>query len=254
MSRASIYSKIAPAVTVLAIIGVWHLAAVFKFMPSSLLPYPADAISALFNGLFSGSLWPHIATTLGSALAGYLIAFVIGIGLAALMTIYPAMERFLLVYVNAFQAIPKVSLAPLIFVWVGTGISSSIFLVALASLYTIFLNTYAGLRSTSEDLLSLYRVFNTGRFRTFFSLRLPFAAPHIFVGLELGVVFALMSAVVMEFVAGSSGLGYLIALASSTLNSELAFASLILLAIIGVVSTRLVRAAGSKTVFWHQAR
>jgi NitT/TauT family transport system permease protein len=162
------------------------------------------------------------------------------------------LERMLIVPVMAFQSIPKVALAPLVFLWMGFGSRSSIALVALACIYPVFVNSFTGFRAVDANLVDLLRASGAGPLRIFWSVRLPSAAPQVFVGLEVSVVFALLAAVVMEMVAGERGLGVRIQSASATLDMATVFGAVALLALIGIAASALVRALRRKLVFWQR--
>jgi len=171
--------------------------------------------------------------------------------LAALLAIYPWAERFLMIHVLAFQAIPKAALAPLIFIWCGFGMLSTITMAALACFYPVFINGFVGFRAADTTLTEMYRAFGSSRLRIFWAVRLPTAAGQIFVGLEVGIVFAFIATVVMEFIAGTKGLGYLVETSSVTLNSPGAFAALLLLALLGIAAASSVRTLSRRLIFWH---
>jgi NitT/TauT family transport system permease protein len=129
---------------------------------------------------------------------------------------------------------------------------SSVVLVALACIYPVFVNSFTGLRSVDPNLVDLYRASGAGRWRIFWSVRLPSAAPQVFVGLEVSVVFALLAAVVMELVAGERGLGVRIQSASSTLDMATVFGAVAVLAAIGVACGAALRRLRRRIVFWQQ--
>ena len=243
---------VAPLISLLLIVAGWQAAVVFWSVPSTLIPRPAQTALSLWQSIVSGEMLPHILATVGGAAIGYAVGSVAALLLASVMAVSVMMERLLTVHLQAFQAIPKVALAPLVFLWFGFGQASTVALVAMSCFYPVFVNTFAGLRAANADLIALYRVFGAGRLRIFVSVQLPCAAGQVFVGLQVGVVFALISAVVMEFVSGSQGLGYTIQAASTTLDTASVFASLLLLAAIGVSSAALVRYARKRVVFWER--
>ena len=109
-----------------------------------------------------------------------------------------------------FQAMPKVALAPLIIVWFGLGLTSKVVNAALVAFFPLMVNTIVGLRSADEDRVNLMRSLAASRWQIFWMLQLPNAMPYIFAGLEIAMIFALIGAIVAEFVGAQSGLGMLI--------------------------------------------
>ncbi len=242
-----------PMAAVAVILLLWQALYASGTVARSVLPSIPEVVQALYQGLLAGrELWKDVATTLGSTLAGYAIGVVAAVAVAALLVVSRTAERLLMVHLLAVQSIPKVALAPLIFVWLGFGIAGPITLVALSCFYPMFVNAYAGLKSTDPNLVDMYRAFGAGRWRVLWAVRIPAAAGHLFVGLQITVLFALTSAVVMEFIAGSAGLGYQIQVASVTLDASTAFASLMLLAVSGVLASGGVKALHRRVVFWER--
>lgn len=240
---------------VLAVLVILWLAATELWGVSQyLLPRPVNVVGRLYEGLIGGMMYPHIAATLGAVAAGYLIGASIAFLLGVLIAESSVAERFLYPILLAFQATPKVSIAPLIFIWIGFGIESTIVLVALICLFPIFTNTIIGLRSVNPDLVDMYRAFSASRWHIFWNARLPAAAGQIFVGLQISVLFALTGAVVMEFITGVRGLGFLIENSAGTLDVPLVFASLVVLAAIGISASKAVRVLHRKVVFWETPR
>ncbi len=242
---------VAPLVSLLVILAIW--AAIFRAdqIPSMVLPSPADTARALIDGFRTGSIWSHLLATFEGAAIGYAIGVGLALILAALFTAYPLAERFLMLHVLAFQAIPTVAIAPLVFIWCGFGIRSTVVIVTIACFYPVFINSLVGFRATDATLTDMYRAFGSSELRIFWTVRLPAAARQIFVGLEISIVFAFTAAVVMEFIAGTQGLGYLIQTSSVTLNSAEAFAALIVLALLGITTSGAIRAVRRRLIFWE---
>jgi NitT/TauT family transport system permease protein len=145
-----------------------------------------------------------------------------------------------------------VALAPLVYLWIGFGMRSSVALVALACVYPVFVNSFTGLRAVDPNLVDLYRASGAGSWRILWAVRLPAAAPQVFVGLEVSVVFALLAAVVMELVAGERGLGVRIQAASATLDMTTVFGAVAVLAAIGLGASAAMRWLRRRIVFWQR--
>ncbi len=244
-------SALWPAAAVAAVVLIWQLAVWYLALPSHLLPSPVNVGRRLSGGLMGGDMWPDIGATVAGALAGYTIGAVAALVLAAVLVELPILDRALQPYILAFQAIPKVAIAPLIFIWVGFGLESQVILVVLIVFFPLFLNSYLGLSGVDRNLLDLYKVFSAGRLHTFVNLRLPAASPQIFIGLQIAVAFSLTGCVVMEFLTGTRGAGFLIVNASNSLDAETAVAAMVVLGAIGVLGTQLVRIIERRVVFWH---
>ena len=243
---------LAPFITLGLLLLAWWLATRVFGAPAMLLPDPWITLQGLATGLRSGEIQGDALATLSAAVLGYLIGALLAFGLAATMAMCRPVERMLLVPLMAFQSIPKVALAPLLYLWIGFGMQSSVALVALACIYPIFVNSLTGLRAVDQNLVDLYRVSGAGELRILWSVRLPSAAPQVFVGLEISVVFALLAAVVMELVAGERGLGVRIQAASATLDMATVFGAVAVLAAIGITASAALRWLRRKLLFWQR--
>lgn len=252
MDRGRIIRTIAPFISLALVVLIWFAITSTGSVPLNLLPAPAQAARALLGGFTTGEILAPLLATLTGAAAGYAIGALLALVSAAVLANSKWAERFLMAHVMAFQAIPKVALAPLIFIWCGFGLLSTVILVAMSCFYPVFANAFVGFRAADPNLISMYRAFASSRPRIFLSVQLPAAASYIFVGLELGVVFALISEVVMEFISGRQGLGNLIQESAATLDSANAFGALILLAALGISAAALVRLARWHVVFWDR--
>jgi NitT/TauT family transport system permease protein len=251
IDTATALNYIGPLVTLGIVLCLWVYAVDVAKVSVTLLPHPSSALQALVENFRTGAIYPHLWATLQAAFLGLLFGSLIGIGLAGIMAVVRPVERSCMLYLVAFQSIPKAALAPLIFLWCGFGLTSTVVLSTLACLYPIFANAFAGFRSADTNLYDLYRACGSSRWRIFWSVQVPAALGPIMVGLEISVVFALIATVVMEFVAGAVGLGTMIQSAASTYDTATVFAAVFLLAFIGITSSALIRFARRKIVFWE---
>ncbi|WP_407180787.1 ABC transporter permease [Bradyrhizobium sp. STM 3562] len=245
-------SLVPPLVTLLLVLAAWSYATRPGGLPAYLLPNPSAVAVALWSGLSTGELWPHIVFTLSSTLAGYVIGSVLAVVSGVLVAESQLFERFLFPYIVAIQATPKVALAPLILVWFGFGLASKVVLVALICFFPLLVNTISGIRRTDPELIAMARSFSRPGWWVFLHIKLPAAASAIFAGLEIGIVLALIGAVVGEFVAAERGIGYLIGSATVNMNTAVMFAGVLILALFGVLSSLAVRWVHRRIVFWEQ--
>jgi NitT/TauT family transport system permease protein len=202
----------------------------------------------------SGDLLAHLGATLGAAAIGYAIGVAIALVLAVLLAGSPLLERAIYPVVLFFQSIPKVSVAPLIFIWAGFGLRSQVALVALICFFPLFTSAFSALKAVDPNLLSLFRIADAGPWHTLLHLKLPAAAGGIFVGLQISVVFALVGCVVMEFINATQGVGFLIVDASNRLDTATSVAAMVLLGLLGLAGSSAVRVAREQVMFWDRGR
>jgi NitT/TauT family transport system permease protein len=172
--------------------------------------------------------------TLLASLYGFLLAFALGVPIAVAITSSRVLSLMFYPLLIATQSVPKVALAPLILIWLGTGMTSKLAIAWLVAFFPIVVDTATGLRNTPADLLDLAASVQANRFQTFCKIRLPAALPFIISGSKVAITLAVIGAVIGEFIGSNDGLGNLMLVANSQINMPLAFAALFGLAILGV--------------------
>jgi len=143
-----------------------------------------------------------------------------------------------------------VALAPLIIVWFGLGLTSKVVNAALVAFFPLMVNTIVGLRSAEEEKVDLMRSLAASRWQVFWMLRLPNAMPYIFAGLEIAMIFALIGAIVAEFVGAQSGLGMLIQSMNFTMDVAGQFSVLLILSVLGLILNGMVNGVRRRVLFW----
>lgn len=241
---------LAPAATLIIVLAGWVLATGPGGVPSYLLPPPQSVLVELRNGLIGGSYWPHIGFTVLATLVGYVVGSVAALAIGVIAAESRGFERFVFPWIVAIQSMPKVALAPLILVWFGFGLSSKIVLVALICFFPLLVNTISGIRQADPELIDMCRSFGRTNTFIFLHVKLPAAASAIFAGLQVGIVLALIGAVVGEFIASEYGLGYLIGSATVNMNTATMFAGVLLLSVIGMTGSAFVRVVQDRLIFW----
>ena len=143
------------------------------------------------------------------------------------------LEQALRPVIVASQVVPKVALIPLFIIWFGFGITSKIIIVALLSFFPILLNVILGVRSVDAGQRDVMRSLNATRWQTFRRLEYPSTLPYILAGMEVGIVFAVVGAVVGEYLGGDQGLGYRVVTSLNNLEAETLFAVIVVLTLFG---------------------
>ena len=237
------------------LLGLLEAAVRLFEIPNYILPAPSEIALALYAGfagsLFSrGAYYVHIAITATEALAAFAIGSTVGIAVGALIVQFPLLRRIVLPYFIGLQSVPKVALAPLFVVWFGLGMSSKIVLGVLLTFFPLMINTAAGLASVERERIELMISLKATGWKTFRLVTLPSALPFIFAGLEMAAAYAVLGAVVGEFVGGTGGLGVLILNRNAALDIAGSLAALVLLAVMGIILQRAVAFARARVLFW----
>jgi NitT/TauT family transport system permease protein len=223
-------------------------------IPLFILPAPSAIFFALWNGITSALYLDHVWVTLAETLLGFILgsalAFTFGISVALSRRV----EYFLYPFIVMFQAMPKVALAPLIIIWFGLGLTSKVVSAALVAFFPLMVNTIVGLRSADEDRINLMRSLAATRGQIFWMLQLPNAMPYIFAGLEIAMIFALIGAIVAEFVGAQSGLGMLMQSMNFTMDVAGQFSVLLILSVLGLLLNSLVAEVRRRVLFWDPSQ
>ncbi|TET49579.1 MAG: ABC transporter permease [Anaerolineales bacterium] len=214
-------------------LAIWSVVVSLGDYPPFILPSPAAVAERLGQVITDASLWSHTAVTLIEVLAGLglgaLFATLLGYALAHSRVA----EQILAPYIVASQSMPTVAIAPLLVIWFGTGLLSKVVVCALIVFFPILINTVTGVRSVDRGLQDLMSTLEASRWQTIWLLEVPAALPVLISGFKVGATLSVIGAVVGEFVASTSGLGYLLKQGQQLYDTPLIFvalATLVLLA------------------------
>jgi NitT/TauT family transport system permease protein len=227
-----IRSYLLPVAGLLLLFLAWHFYVVWFRVPLAILPGPLlvlDSIRANF-GLLLEQGW---ITCLESVL-GFLLAFALGVPIAVAVSSSRTLSAMFYPILIATQSLPKVALAPLVLVWAGLGIESKLAIAWLVAFFPIVVDTATGLRSTPPEYLDLATSVRASPLQTFYKIRFPAALPFVISGSKVAITLAVIGAVIGEFVGSTEGLGNLLLIANSQLNTPLAFAALVGLSVLGI--------------------
>lgn len=228
-----------PAIAGLIVLLVaWEVAVRLAEVPEFLVPSP----SAVWRKLLKewALIAKHTRATLLNIAAGYVIAVCAGLGLALLVSRYRWIDLVLFPYLVGSQTIPKIAIAPLLMIWLGTGWLPKVVMVATIAFFPICINTITGFRSVDPGYLQLCRSVAASERDVFLKVRFPYAVPYIFAGLKVATTLSVLGAIASEWVGASEGLGYMILASNSSLETSRVFAGLLMLILIGVIFFSLV--------------
>ncbi len=211
---------------------VWEIAVLVSDTPAWMLPKPTAVWEAFVDN--RALLWRHTRVTLVEVLLGFGVALVAGVAIGVLIDTSAIVERALYPLIIASQTIPMVVLAPLLLIWFGYGLTPKIIVAALIAFFPITVSTVDGLRSADREVMSMLRAFGASRWERFRMAKLPAALPAIFSGARIGIAVSVIAAVFGELVGASEGLGYLMQRDSSQFLTARVFASIFILALMGV--------------------
>jgi NitT/TauT family transport system permease protein len=254
-AKAAVNGSVIAGLGLLALLALWIFAIRVLKVPSYILPAPEAVLNALWSGLAVNPTNPQgyylpLWSTLSNAAIGFSIGTGLGLVLGSLMAESRTVEKLLMPYAFALQSLPKVAIAPLIVIWFGFGDGSKIAISALLAFFPVLINSFTGLRSIEPERVDLMRSLSATRFETYRIAKLPNAAPFIFAGLDMAVVYALLGAIVAEFLGAQQGMGVVITQAQAVSDVAGVFAALIILGALGITLHSSVRRLEHRVVHW----
>ncbi len=213
---------LAPLLFSMIILALWQYLSARAVIAFWIVPSPLSVLK-VFPRHYPLILH-HLGPTLVSALSGLLISVLAGALTAVLMDASKLIRQILYPYLVVSQTVPIISIAPLIIIWFGYGISAKIFTVVLVCFFPIALGLYDGFQQVSVDQLRLMKAFGASGFKTFRYLKLPAALPGFFTGLKLAATYSVMGAIIGEWLGGTAGLGIYMTRATKSFQTDQVFA------------------------------
>jgi NitT/TauT family transport system permease protein len=242
-AAAGLRSIVLPLGLAFVVLAAWQLYVTLWNVPAVILPSPIS-IAKYIVARYDILLTHAVPTTLESA-AGFLLALVLGVVLAIVITYSNTAREALYPNLIFFQLIPKIALAPLFIIWLGVGAQSRIAFSVFIAFFPVVIATTAGFLSVDKGLLRLCRSLTATEWQVFTSVRFPAALPHIFSGMKIAVTLAIIGVIIGEFITAQAGLGYLIIFATARADTEVSMAAIVVLCICGLLLYGLVALAES---------
>ncbi|ABU77652.1 aliphatic sulfonate ABC transporter permease [Cronobacter sakazakii] len=255
MTRASQkwLQRAAPWVLPVGIIAVWQLASQTGWLSTRILPSPESVVETFWRLTASGELWQHLAISSWRALVGFSIGGLIGLALGLISGLSRWGERLLDSSIQMLRNVPHLALIPLVILWFGIDESAKIFLVALGTLFPIYINTWHGIRNIDSGLLEMARSYGLSGFSLFRQVILPGALPSIMVGVRFALGLMWLTLIVAETISANSGIGYLAMNAREFLQTDVVVVAIILYALLGKLADLSARALERVWLRWHPA-
>jgi NitT/TauT family transport system permease protein len=228
---------------------LWEAGVRLFDVPGWILPAPTAIIAIAKQ--WAPELLYNSYITVQETVIGFVLALVLSLPLAIIIAFTSTTRRLLYPILLGLQSVPKVALAPLVILWLGIGNWPKIVIVILVCFFPILVNVVAGFEAVPKPMLDLMYSLRASKLAIFRRLRAPVAMPHLFTGCKVAITFAVIGAVIGEFVAAQEGLGYMILMSTAQSLTPLAFAAIILLTVISVVLFYAVEILERRLVTWR---
>ncbi len=237
-----------PLIATILLFVLWELIVIIFKIPPFNLPSPTNILQSMVN--FAPQLTVNAFRTLWTTLLGFVIAvgvgvilgFQIGYSKVAYLTLYPLLV--------AFNTIPKAAIVPLLAIWFGANAIPATLTAFLLAFFPIAVNVALGLDTVEPEMKDVLRSLGANQVETFQKVGWPHSLPYIFASLKIAASFAFIGTVISESVASNAGLGYLIVQATSSFDIPLAFAALLILALMGTVLYAFFVFVEKKVIYW----
>ncbi|MFJ3821613.1 ABC transporter permease [Streptomyces nodosus] len=245
---------LARLVLLVAVLGLWETLSraevidPFNFsMPSEIW----DQISTwVAHGTALGSLGEQIWVTLQEALVGWIIGVVAGVVLGIALGRVALLADVLGPYIKVLNSIPRIVLAPIFVIWFGLGPSSKIASAVVLVFFPVFFNAFQGAREVDRNLVANARILGASDRRVTFQVVIPSATSWIFTSLHVSFGFALIGAIVGEYIGATKGIGLLVAQSQGTFNAAGVYAAMVILALVALVAEGLLTFAERRIFRW----
>lgn len=230
--------QIIPLLAVAFLLGAWELVCRVGLIPAFLLPAPSQVVSALIAD--APLLAQHAGMTLLEAALGLVIGIVLGFVLAVLMDRFEGLYLAFRPIITVSQTVPTIAIAPLLVLWFGYGILPKVLLIVLTTFFPVVISLVAGFRSVDPDLVDLMRTMRASDWQIFRYAKLPLATEHLMSGLKISATYAIVSAVIAEWLGGFTGLGVYMTRVRKSFSYDRMFASIVVISALSLALMRLV--------------
>ena len=235
---------------IIILILIWHLLSASDIVPSYMLPKPIDVLKALVQD--REILFEHGLITLKEAIYGLLIGIMIAFAIATLMDECNLLYKALYPVMVITQTIPTIAIAPLLVLWMGFGVEPKITLVVLTTFFPIAVGLLDGYKNVDKDSVNLLRSMGAGKVKIFRHIKLPNALPHFFSGLKVSAAYAIVGAVISEWLGGFEGLGVYMTRVKKAYAFDKMFAVIIVIIVISLLLMTLVNVLRKMVMPWER--
>ncbi len=235
-----------------AMLSLWEAGSRSGVLDKFFFSRPSDVVARVWDWVATGSVWPHLGTTLIEAALSFLIGGASGIGFGFLLARRRWLGALLDPYVRIANSLPRVVLAPIFLLWFGLGIWSKVALGVTVVFFIVFFNTFQGVREVDPILINNARMLGARERDLVRHVLLPSALAWIFSSLQVSVGFAIIAVVVGEYLGSSRGIGYVIAQAEGVFDTTGVFAGMTVLSAVVLLVGAGVNAAERRLLRWKR--
>jgi NitT/TauT family transport system permease protein len=235
----------------IALIILWEIVCDLGYIARLYLAPPSAIVASLWEMTLTGEIAEHLSASMYRVAIGVALGSAIGIVVGFLLGISKFFYAIVDPIIAAIYPLPKIALLPLIILWFGIGEESKIFVIALTAFFPVAINTLSGVRTTDPILIKAAENLGAKRSQVITKVILPSSLYSILTGLRLGIGLALVVLVSAEMIAAKSGLGFFVLLAADLLLTSKLFVGLLILSILGILTTKALEYLNRKLIPWR---
>ena len=225
---------------IITFIIIWELLSKYNIINSFIFSSPSKIITCIYNLIKEKNLYIHILTTLKEIFLSFTIGSLIGFILAIIFYMIPILKKIFDPFLTLLNSLPKVSLGPLLIIWLGANTSSIIVMSLLINTIVTLITIYNGLINTDETRIKMFKTFNANKLQTLIYLVIPHNKEVILSSLKLNISMSLIGVIMGEFLVSKAGIGYLILYGTQVFNLNLVMSGIILIMIISFIIYELI--------------
>lgn len=245
-TRVNVYAPL----LIIALLVIWQTVSTLGLVPKFLLPSPLDVVNAFVKDfpLLMKNLW----TTLGEATLGLSMGITVGFVFAVLMERFEALRQALYPLLVLTQTVPTVAIAPLLVLWMGYGIAPKVVLIFIVTFFPITTNLLEGFRSSDADEIKLLQAMGASKGQVFRYIKWPSALVPFFSALRIAASYAIVGAVIAEWLGGNQGLGVYMTRVKASYSYDKMFAVIFLISLLSLALLSLVGYLQKITTPWNR--
>lgn len=244
-------ARLAPWIVPAALIVVWELAGRMGLVSSAVLSSPGAVLTAGISSAEAGELTRHLLVSATRALIGFLVGGSIGLLLGLGAGLFRSFQLFVDGPMQMVRAIPLLALVPVVIIWFGIGEQAKLFLIALAVMFPVYLNTFYGVRAVDPQLVEMARSYGLRGYALYRHVLLPGALPAVLVGVRHGLGLMWLTLVVAETIAADRGLGYMAMNAREFMQMDVVLLTIVIYALLGKLSDSLAKLVERFALPWQ---
>lgn len=253
LSFRSAVERAAPWFVPIGLLIIWELGARTGFIEARTLPAPSQVAVAFWESAKSGELGRNVLISFERAIIGLAIGGGLGFVLGILTGVSRRAELLLDSGLQMLRNVPHLAIIPMVILWFGIDETAKIFLVAVGTLFPVYLNTYHGIRTIDRGLIEMAEVNGLGKFAIFWRVLLPGAMPSVLVGLRYALGIMWLTLIVAETISASSGIGYMTMNAREFLQTDVVVLGILVYAILGKAADTATKLIENRVLAWHPA-